>query len=362
MPGPSYTISFSTVSTDNFGGEAPAGASSTDSASGSSSNAASPTTTNSTGANGATTTIGPGLFTLTNVWSQTLPGAPTNDGQNDPGQGQVANMNDGDGGDPHKPAMAVIIGATIGGIAALVLLVAVVIMCRRLNRREKNRVLIPDAASASGYGSSSLYHGDGIPIGALSSWRSTTDGDGPTRAGAATGAGGLYPREKGGRMNAAIGGVGYNSDTTPEMSPGQQHRILSSEDILESQTTSSAVSLNQPPMQIQDFTQYSASQPLQTHTQFTQTQNYQQNLLQVPQSSQSQSQHHPRSMEALIAAAAPPNMSQEQLDILAANFVSLVRGRGPQGHSEDEEDDEFGLSRYSGEDQLRQPPPYQPDD
>ena len=41
-------------------------------------------------------------------------------------------------------------------------------------------------------------------------------------------------------------------------------------------------------------------------------------------------QPHPRSTEALIAAAAPPDMSREQIDILAANFVSLVRGRDPQ--------------------------------
>jgi hypothetical protein len=45
---------------------------------------------------------------------------------------------------------------------------------------------------------------------------------------------------------------------------------------------------------------------------------------------------HPRSTEALIAAAAPPNMSREQIDLLAANFVSLVRGRHPR---EDQTDD-----------------------
>lgn len=39
---------------------------------------------------------------------------------------------------------------------------------------------------------------------------------------------------------------------------------------------------------------------------------------------------HPRSTQALIAAAAPPNMSREQIDLLANNFISLVTGRRPQ--------------------------------
>ncbi|KAG8813950.1 hypothetical protein FRC17_001361 [Serendipita sp. 399] len=58
---------------------------------------------------------------------------------------------------------------------------------------------------------------------------------------------------------------------------------------------------------------------------------------------------HPRSTEALIAAAAPPNMSRDQIDQLTANFVSLVRGRYPQYEDESHEDDESG----------QEPPPYQ---
>ncbi|KAG8829020.1 hypothetical protein FRC17_007196 [Serendipita sp. 399] len=58
---------------------------------------------------------------------------------------------------------------------------------------------------------------------------------------------------------------------------------------------------------------------------------------------------HPRSTEALIAAAAPPNMSRDQIDQLTANFVSLVRGRHPQYEDESHEDDESG----------QEPPPYQ---
>ncbi|KAG8813952.1 hypothetical protein FRC17_001363, partial [Serendipita sp. 399] len=58
---------------------------------------------------------------------------------------------------------------------------------------------------------------------------------------------------------------------------------------------------------------------------------------------------HPRSTEALIAAAAPPNMSRDQIDQLTANFVSLVRGRHPQYEDDSHEDDESG----------QEPPPYQ---
>jgi hypothetical protein len=69
----------------------------------------------------------------------------------------------------------------------------------------------------------------------------------------------------------------------------------------------------------------------------------------------------------LIAAAAPASMSQEQINALAANFVSLVRGRGPlaPSHLEDEGPEEFGLSEFTSgadEDQLRLPPPYQHDE
>lgn len=56
-------------------------------------------------------------------------------------------------------------------------------------------------------------------------------------------------------------------------------------------------------------------------------------------------------VEALIAAAAPLEMSRQQIDLLAANFVSLVRGRQPLGE-EPQEDEEDGS-------EARQPPPYQ---
>ncbi|CAG7847497.1 SubName: Full=Uncharacterized protein {ECO:0000313/EMBL:CCA72305.1} [Serendipita indica DSM 11827] len=54
-------------------------------------------------------------------------------------------------------------------------------------------------------------------------------------------------------------------------------------------------------------------------------------------------------VEALIAAAAPPEMSQEHINLLAANFVSLVRGRQVL-------DEEMG---ENGENAMQQPPPYQ---
>ncbi|KAG8822982.1 hypothetical protein FRC18_010857 [Serendipita sp. 400] len=58
-------------------------------------------------------------------------------------------------------------------------------------------------------------------------------------------------------------------------------------------------------------------------------------------------QLHPRSTEALIAAAAPANMSRDQIHQLTANFVSLVRGRNPQDEADYEEES------------VREPPPYQ---
>ncbi|CAG7847500.1 SubName: Full=Uncharacterized protein {ECO:0000313/EMBL:CCA72303.1} [Serendipita indica DSM 11827] len=54
-------------------------------------------------------------------------------------------------------------------------------------------------------------------------------------------------------------------------------------------------------------------------------------------------------VEALIAAAALPGMSREQIDLFAANFVSLVRGR--QVLDEEPEDEVAS--------EIRQPPPYQ---
>ncbi|KAG8804873.1 hypothetical protein FRC17_005879 [Serendipita sp. 399] len=64
---------------------------------------------------------------------------------------------------------------------------------------------------------------------------------------------------------------------------------------------------------------------------------------------ESTAQFHPRSTEALIAAAAPRNMSREQINELAANLVSLIRGRDPRNEGTDYEDDES----------LQEPPPYQ---
>ena len=59
----------------------------------------------------------------------------------------------------------------------------------------------------------------------------------------------------------------------------------------------------------------------------------------------------PAPIEALIAAAAPPEMSREQINLLAANFVSLVRGRRPQEESQEDES--------ASEIQEQEPPPYQ---
>ena len=58
----------------------------------------------------------------------------------------------------------------------------------------------------------------------------------------------------------------------------------------------------------------------------------------------------PPTVEALIAAAAPPEMSQEQINLLAANFMSLMRGDQPRGDRNQGDE---------GANEIRQPPPYQ---
>lgn len=67
-----------------------------------------------------------------------------------------------------------------------------------------------------------------------------------------------------------------------------------------------------------------------------------------PRSEPSYPAPHPRSTQALIAAAAPPNMSREQIDLLASNFISLVRGR-PPGDDITEDGDASDLPPYHRE-------------
>lgn len=254
MPGPSYTLVHSTGATIDLDPTDTDGVSIA---------SASPQSSDSITATDTDTSVpGQASLDLSTVAVQSLPGAPVVTAL----EGQGIGSNSTASTLPqtsHQVNTAAIVGGTIGGLAFLVLIVALVLVYRRLKQQRVEHGLV----SATEY--SEEPYPRHLPWGI------------PTRN---------YTSEKRGEQiipPVASGDTSQNTRSPPQ-----------------SNTSGSVISAANP----------------------------------------GQATFHPRSTEALIAAAAPPNMSREQIDQLTANFVSLVRGRYPQ-------------SEFVGSDAPIEPPP-----
>ncbi|KAG8847170.1 hypothetical protein FRB91_012053, partial [Serendipita sp. 411] len=300
MPGPSYTI---VQSTDTIVDLSPSTASnslstsSPASASGSSSSTSTvsgsqPSGSSSTGSAHSTIVSVIGSSTITFQDIPDLPSGSSDDPQNNTGN-DASIAESSTSGIHTKSNTAVIVGATIGAIAVVALIIGVVFVLRR-QKQQRARMEQTQRYSS--------YFPPADPTGAPRPWSIPSEG--------------TVIDEKRALQSTAIRqtsdyGHGRNGSTS---APFSESTMTSTND-----------------------TPYSQDQQ---HTQPGQQP-------QPPYTPGAMAQLHPRSTEALIAAAAPANMSRDQIHQLTANFVSLVRGRNPQ----DEVDYE--------EESVREPPPYQ---
>lgn len=260
MPGPSYTISFSTQAITRLDSVTSATPASSTSTSQSSSGTVSSIST--TSASGTSSIPGPMTYlnvsgvviqTISEDASMTL-GQP--DGNNV--QGNSAQINVGGSPSNKQPDTAAAIGGAVGGVAFLALLIAVVLLYRR---RRRQRAIVNDNSSAAFMTPMEHQQPWSIPASVTSSEK----------------------RQR--------------NHSPPRFEPS----------FISPQTTGTPID-HSIPMDHSDFSSSVASQgPAYAYP--------------AP---------HPRSTQALIAAAAPPNMSREQIDLLANNFISLVTGRRPQ--------------------------------
>ncbi|CAG8587241.1 10175_t:CDS:2, partial [Acaulospora colombiana] len=288
MPGPSYTLVHSTDSAVNLNT-----GSQTSTTSG---RTTSSTTTSSSVFTDSTTTATQSLpsLNLSTVSIETLSDIPTisiaqgnSTGNLSPDIGDQTNDQSA-----KKPETAAIIGGVVGGIAFLALIVAFVLLYRRLKRREK--------AYQMQHGSSAFLP---PPMGRNS--RSTDPAWSISSQ--------MYPMEKRRPPPDSDNNSVYQIPDTPSQS-----------------VTPAGVTPEGSATNPRSSSDYMTSNIPDTVAQNT------------PSPS---AQPHPRSTHALIAAAAPPNMSQQQIDQLAANFVSLVRGR--QADYEEDLDDDDGVQELA---------------
>ncbi|PVG02060.1 hypothetical protein CPB86DRAFT_805099 [Serendipita vermifera] len=291
MPGPSYTLVHSTDTVDNLNtGSTQTTSTSTRTTSSSSSSTIS---TDST----STATLSLPSVNLSTVSIETLSNIPTISIPQLNSTGTDLSPNVGDQTDDHsakKPEPAVIIGSVVGSLAFLALIIAFILLYQRLKRREK--------AYQMQHGSSAFLP---PPMGRNS--QSTEPGWSTSSE--------MYPMEKRRPPLESVNSSVYQIPDTPPQT-----------------VTPAAVSREDSATQPRSSSEYTTSNTPDT----------------IAQNSASPiAPPHPRSTQALIAAAAPPDMSQQQIEQLAANFVSLVRGR--QTEYEDLDDD------------VRQPPPYRAD-
>ncbi|KAG8808034.1 hypothetical protein FRC17_004168, partial [Serendipita sp. 399] len=298
MPGPSYTLVHSTDTVVDIGPTPnPAPVSTRSSAPSSSPSSHSTGSSAPSSVSGSTSTRSSGSMVVSVVGMSTITfqdvpsPLPGDDSSNDP-QDNAANIASSGGsstGDAHKRSnTAVIIGATIGSIAALVLIIGVFLVRRRQKRLQREAE--EREAATNQFTPKENYAGRPWSI------PSETNFVDEKRA-------------------MAIQPMGSPQQTH------FSHRRDDSTSVPNSETTFSSTHGTSP--RPPEHSSSSSPPPL-TH---------QEN---IPGST---AHLHPRSTEALIAAAAPPNMSRDQINQLTANFVSLVRGRNPrdeEGYYEEE--------------------------
>ena len=263
MPGPSYTISFSTAGVTRFDTTTPAGSTSTSTSQSSSSSPSASASASVSGLSNSSTISGstslPGPLTALNasgVVMQTLTDNPTLSlGQSDanPTGGNSTGSADTSDSSTKRSDTAAAVGGAIGGLAFLALLIAAFLLYKR---RQRQKALAADDHSTAFISPVENPKPWSIPI-----------------------------------------GIAYRSEKAPRQEPPEfANRSEISDDV-------------PTPIDHSDIISSVGSSLSPDH---------------------SYPAPHPRSTQALIAAAAPPNMSREQIDLLASNFISLVAGRRPQ--------------------------------
>jgi hypothetical protein len=289
MPGPSYTLVHSTDSVSDLNTASSQTSSTTVrtplSVSSSTTATASTTTTHSLPSLNLSTVS---IETLTNIPTISIAQTDTN--------GTILSPDIGDQTDDQnakKPDTAAIIGGSVGGLAFIALIAAFILLYRRLKNREKQY---------------QMQHGSSAFLPPITG----RDGHSPEPAWSMSSH--AYPLEKRRPPFESANSSVYQIPDTPHQS------------VTPAEVTPEGSATN--PRTSSDYVSNTPDTP-------------------TPNPAAVTAQAHPRSTHALIAAAAPPDMSQEQINRLAENFVSLVRGR--QAEYDDLDED------------ARNPPPYRAD-
>ncbi|CCA72302.1 hypothetical protein PIIN_06236 [Serendipita indica DSM 11827] len=301
MPGPSYTISFSTVGYTALNPSSSSSSSSSSSTSSTStSSTPSPSSLQLSGSTNGTEATNGVSTSESSTTSQSASSYEIIDGfvaDSTAGSGSTpetsssSTSSNAQSGDRTRTHTAEIIGGTIGGIAVVAFLIAAFFIVCRLKRHEKMRkdLYLPSPYASSPRPASSVANSEPFRIPASTVFMMELDAQ----------------NEKA-ELAREYGTLQRGEETWAPVAPSDlDSSTVSEESVVEHHSPEG-----------------------------------------VPRPAAAA-----RTVEAILVAAAPPGMSREQINLFAANFASLVRGRQQPGEEPQDEGDR-------GASEIRQPPPY----